>query len=100
MTRIFPARIIFFETSGARIIWNFEMREFNRGRELFLNFFWDVARIIRNPVMRELIETICANYLKLRARIIWIWQHVQDLIQVFIFSRDKNTFSSAFVRNF
>ena len=46
------------------------MREFNRGRELFLNFFLEVARIIRNPVMRELIETICANYLKLRAPII------------------------------
>ena len=63
VTRIFPARIIFFETSGARIIWNFEMREFNRGRELFLIFFGS-----------------CANYSKPGdARI--NWNYVRELFE-------------------
>ena len=32
MNQIFHVRIMFFETSGVRIIWNFEMRELNQGR--------------------------------------------------------------------
>ena len=74
--------LFIFETSGAWIIWNFEVREFNRGRELLLNLFSENARIIRNPWVRELIETTCANYLNFTWRCMdWLKLYMRELFE-------------------